>query len=166
MAKLTEQQQQAVAQWAGAGATLNDIQTRLKETFGVVLTYFETRMLVMELGVSPGDKKRDQPTAVPPSPPPPPDAEEPPYDDDEGYGDADLLPPDSHTGSGNVTVALDSITLPGTMASGKVTFSDGTQAVWYLDQFGRLGLRNAPPGYQPPAADIPSFQQQLQKLLS
>ncbi|HVV71326.1 MAG TPA: hypothetical protein VHI52_07485, partial [Verrucomicrobiae bacterium] len=56
---------------------------------------------------------------------------------------------------------VDQLAVPGAMVSGKATFSDGTTASWYLDQMGRLGLKASTPGYQPPAADIPVFQQEL-----
>jgi hypothetical protein len=34
-----------------------------------------------------------------------------------------------------------------------------------MDQTGRLALTGAPKGYQPPAGDIPLFQQQLDLLM-
>jgi hypothetical protein len=77
-----------------------------------------------------------------------------------------MVPPDeTAAGAGNVTLTIDQLAIPGTMVSGKATFSDGKTAGWYLDQFGRLGLRAPEPGYQPPAADIPVFQRELQRLL-
>ena len=53
----------------------------------------------------------------------------------------------------------------GTGNASWVPSSDGKTAGWYLDQMGRLGLRATEPGYQPPAADIPVFQRELQRLL-
>ena len=50
------------------------------------------------------------------------------------------------------------------MASGGVTFSDGTKGKWYLDRYGRLGL-DAGPGYRPPPADAALFQARLMELL-
>jgi hypothetical protein len=35
-----------------------------------------------------------------------------------------------------------------------------------MDQTGRFGLRGPAPGYQPPAADIPAFQRELDTQLS
>jgi hypothetical protein len=64
-----------------------------------------------------------------------------------------------------VTLSADKITIPGALISGKVTFSDGQLATWYLDQMGRLGLSGAPQGYQPPKQDIPEFQNQLDLLM-
>jgi hypothetical protein len=50
--------------------------------------------------------------------------------------------------------------------SGKATFSDGNTVQWFMDQMGRFGMRGPAPGYQPPAADIPAFQRELDTLLS
>lgn len=162
MAKLTEDQKKSVAQWAADGATLNQIQDRLRTEFSLTLTYMDTRLLVMELGL----KLQDKPKEVLPEPesqPSPADA----MPEDAG----DLEGPDATTpgaggeGGGNVTLSIDEITIPGTMVSGKATFSDGKTSGWSLDQFGRLGLRAPEPGYQPPPEDIPIFQRELQRLL-
>jgi hypothetical protein len=85
--------------------------------------------------------------------PPPEPVVEPEPDPDE------LLPPEG------VVLSVDEIMLPGTMASGKVTFSDGVLATWYVDQSGRLAVQAAEVGYQPPAEDVASFQSQLQGIL-
>lgn len=160
MAKLTADQQKDVAAWAAEGATLNDIQDKLKREHSVTLTYMETRLLIMELGL----KLIDKPKEKLPEPPAPPSPEEAAAQDEGAYDDGDLPPTDGATG-GNVTVTLDHIALPGAMVSGKATFSDGKTAAWHLDQMGRLGLRPPEPGYQPPPADIPVFQRELQRLL-
>lgn len=168
MAKLTTDQQQAVSQWVAEGASLNDVQTRLKEDFSINLTYFDTRLLVMEMGLTIQDKNR--PTTPEPAETP---AEEPqpalsndttPLDDNHDEAPLPDLP-DEPIGNSNISVSLDTLAIPGTMVSGKATFSDGITASWYLDQFGRLGLRDAPQNYEPPAKDIPAFQRELQKLL-
>lgn len=160
MAKLTAEQKKTVAQWAADGATLNEIQDRLKRECSMTLTYMETRLLVMELGLKLQDKPKEKL--------PEPDATTAPEDSmPEDFNDAtgaDPMPPDAASG-GKVTLSMDAVTIPGTMVSGKATFSDGKTASWYLDQFGRLGLRAPEPGYQPPPADIPVFQQELQRLL-
>ena len=79
----------------------------------------------------------------------------------------DLDAPDADQGlpKPDVEVEIDALTIPGTYASGDVTFSDGTKGKWYLDQSGRLGLGNCPQGYQPSAADAQLFQQRLVGLL-
>jgi hypothetical protein len=50
--------------------------------------------------------------------------------------------------------------------SGKVTFSDGNSADWYLDQTGRLGLAPKKEGYRPTAADVQAFQMALERELA
>ena len=65
----------------------------------------------------------------------------------------------------NVSVALDRLYQPGAVVSGQVTFSDGEQADWALDQTGRLSLKAATEGYQPVESDIQAFQQRLSALL-
>jgi hypothetical protein len=56
--------------------------------------------------------------------------------------------------------------IPGTLASGDVTFSDGVKGKWFVDQSGRLGLGgDIPQGYRPPPTDAALFQQKLMELL-
>ena len=60
--------------------------------------------------------------------------------------------------AGSVKVMTDTLARPGAMISGKVTFSDGQAADWYVDNEGRPGLVPATPGYRPSAEDIQQFQ--------
>ena len=60
-------------------------------------------------------------------------------------------------------MTVDQITRPGSIVSGKVTFSDGQLAEWYLDQMGRLGVVPKQQGYKPTAADVQAFQLALQQ---
>lgn len=165
MSNLTQEQLAQVEQWAADGATLNDVQSRLKSEFGITLTYLEARLLMLDVGVRLKDKPREQPKPepAPAAPQAPPTAEE-----DDNDGGVEDLPPLAETDApagGDVTLTADQIAIPGALISGKVTFSDGQSAAWYLDQFGRLGLSGAPQGYQPPKQDIPKFQQQLDLLM-
>ncbi len=80
----------------------------------------------------------------------------------------DAEPPDDFAddhaapaGAGAVKVDLDRLVRPGAVASGTVTFSDGTAGKWALDQYGRLMLDTGKKGYQPPASDVQAFQQEL-----
>ena len=75
-------------------------------------------------------------------------------------------PPETAPAGGKVSTSLDHIAKPGALVSGKVTFTDGQTAEWYLDQTGRLGMVPPVPGYRPPQADVPVFQQQLQEELA
>jgi hypothetical protein len=63
-------------------------------------------------------------------------------------------------------VSVDQIAKPGAIVSGKVTFSDGQKADWYLDQTGRLGVVPSQQGYKPSAADVQEFQTSLQAELA
>ena len=65
---------------------------------------------------------------------------------------------------GNVSVTVDGIAQPGLMASGRVTFSDGNAAMWYIDERG-LGLNPDVEGYQPNSSDIEAFQLELQMIM-
>jgi hypothetical protein len=65
-----------------------------------------------------------------------------------------------------VSIAVDHLARPGAVVSGKVTFSDGNKADWYIDQTGRLGLVPQQPGYRPPTGDVQQFQAALEGELS
>ena len=152
--KLDDNQRQAVAQWIAEGAKLSEIQNRLASEFGVKLTYMEARFLVDDLKLTPKDPE-------PPKVVEPPAAAKPlattPVPVDEAAVD-EVLPPAS-----KVSVTVDQITRPGSIISGKVSFSDGQTADWYLDQTGRLGLVPKQQGYKPSAADVQDFQLALQR---
>ena len=138
---LTEDQRAAISKWIEQGASLPDIQKRLKEEFQISLTYLETRLLADDLKLA--LKEPERPIEPPPLPPP----------------DKPAAP-----ASGKVAVTIDQITRPGAMVSGRATFSDGQNAEWYLDQTGRLGLNPSTPGYRPSQQDVMDFQVELEKL--
>jgi hypothetical protein len=75
----------------------------------------------------------------------------------------DELPP----AGGNVSVAVDKVTLiPGAVASGTVTFSDGVTGKWIIDQYGRPGFTEvSQPGYRPSPQDGQAFMQELSRSL-
>jgi len=60
---------------------------------------------------------------------------------------------------------MDALTLPGSLVSGKVTFSDGETGVWMIDQTGRPGLDPDTAGYRPSQEDIVEFQKQLREVI-
>ena len=74
------------------------------------------------------------------------------------------LPPED---AGNVRVSVDNVTLiPGALASGSVTFSDGVTAKWLVDQYGRPGFTEvSKPGYRPSPGDAQAFMQELSMAL-
>lgn len=144
---LTEEQRQRVTAWILQGAKLSEIQNRLAQEFGLRLTYMDTRLLVDDLKLTPKD-------------PEPPKTEKIPALDSKKT--AEEKPPADAAKPGGVSVTVDQIARPGAFVSGKVTFSDGQKAEWYLDQTGRLGVIPSQQGYKPPAADVQQFQMLLQ----
>ena len=115
-----------------------DLQKLLKEDYDISITYMETRLLVLDLGIELKEEPKEAPVEEIPAAPVP---------------------------TGYVDVTMDSLTLPGALVSGKVTFSDGEKAIWMLDQTGRPGLDPDTPGYRPTPEDISEFQKQLRSLI-
>jgi hypothetical protein len=148
---LTEEQRQRVTAWILQGAKLSEIQNHIAQEFGMRLTYMETRFLVDDLKLTPKD-------------PEPPKIEKPPVPEAKKPAEPPKTPADAAK-PGGVSVGVDQIARPGALVSGKVTFSDGQKADWYLDQMGRLGVVPAQQGYKPPAADVQQFQIALQEEL-
>jgi hypothetical protein len=151
---LTEEQRQRVAAWISQGAKLSEIQTRLASEFGIKVTYMEARFLVDDLKLTPKDPEPPKvtvPEAKPAAPAPAPGQALP--------GNEPALP----VVGGKVSVSVDQIARPGAIVSGKVTFSDGETADWYLDQTGRLGVVPKQQGYKPSPADVQDFQLALQQ---
>ena len=141
--QLSDEQKKGVAAWLAEGAKLSEVQHRLAEEFGIRLTYMETRMLVDDLNLVPQETAEPvpaQPTDATPSATPPP-------------GD---VPAPGQPGA--VRVVLDTIMRPGSLVSGRVTFSDGVDAEWYLDHAGRFGLVPPQPGYRPSQEDLAEFR--------
>jgi hypothetical protein len=173
MAELTQEQKQQVARWAKEGARLADIQKRIREELGISMTYMDARLLVIELGLELKDVARPaakSPAPAPaPMPPPVPGrgGRAPAADvaDSDEAADWGADEPQGGAGPGAVQVDVDRIMKPGSLVSGTVKFSDGTNATWALDQFGRLALGGTGPGYKPSQQDIMEFQVQLRKLL-
>ncbi len=153
--KLDDTQRQAVSQWISEGAKLSEIQNRLASELGIKLTYLEARFLVDDLKLTPKDPEPPKVVEPPPAAKPALAANPLPA------GEADEIP--APAGGGKVSVTVDQITRPGAIVSGKVTFSDGQVADWYLDQTGRLGVVPKQQGYKPSAADVQEFQLALQQ---
>jgi hypothetical protein len=155
---LTEDQRQRVTAWVLQGAKLSEIQNRLAEEFKIKLTYMEVRFLVDDLKLTLKDPEPPKAAAPVPEPAKPGGSGAP-----AAKGPADE--PSPPLASGKVSVGVDQIARPGAVVSGKVTFSDGQQADWYLDQAGRLGVAPKQQGYKPSAADVQQFQAALQNEL-
>jgi len=154
---LDEAQKSKVKEWVAQGMKLADIQKQLDAEFGLRLTYMEVRFLVDDLKVVPKDVDPPKPAVLPPATPPPVA---------EAAAVAPEPEPELPGAGGRVSVTVDQLARPGAIVSGKVTFSDGQTAEWYLDQTGRLGLSPKTPGYRPPASDVQQFQMALEAELS
>ena len=145
--QLTDEQKNAVALWVAEGATLADVQRRLKDELGVGLTYMDVRFLVDDLKLQLKEQPK-QSEAV----------DRLAAAKQEGDSERQGAP------SAGVRVTMDAVTRASALASGKVTFSDGETADWMLDQTGRLGLNPTKPGYRPTETDIMAFQSELQRV--
>jgi len=148
---LQEEHKKAVIAWVAEGASLSDVQKRLKEQFQISLTYMDVRFLVDDLGLQLLEQQASQAEV----------ADRLAAAKQEGEAQREDAPPRG----GGVSVTMDSITKPHALASGRVTFSDGETAEWMLDQTGRLGLNPGKPGHRPSQADILAFQDELQRMV-
>jgi hypothetical protein len=137
----------------------------LKAQFGLSMTYMEARLLAMELEV----RLKDKTIKAAPVPEAPVEAAEEVMDAEFEGPEPESFPlAEDEAGEPGVAVfemAKDELIVPGALVSGTATFSDGMTAKWFLDQTGRLSLKAEQPGYQPPQADVPKFQQGLEKIL-
>ena len=179
---LAEDQLKSVAAWFAGGASLDEIQKRLVADYGVHVTYFELRMIVAELpqpeegeeeattGETPVDPGNGQDARCP-SGGATGNGQDARCPSGEATGETPVVPEEPESDAQErvppeVTVECDAIMIPGTMASGDVTFSDGVKGKWYLDQMGRLGLGgDLPQGYRPSPEDAALFQARLMEAL-
>jgi hypothetical protein len=118
------------------------------------MTYMDVRFLVLDLELDVKDKE----TAPEPAQPDDPEA---------AQESAGPVPPAAgqNDAPGGVAVELDRVMKPGSLVSGTVSFSDGVNASWSLDQFGRLALDAGQPGYSPSEEDLAVFQEELRAAL-
>ena len=63
--------------------------------------------------------------------------------------------------TGGVSVSINEVAPPGAVISGSVTFSDGQNGRWLIDQEGSLSVDPDTTGYQPSEPDIAEFQEKL-----
>jgi hypothetical protein len=191
---LTPEQKQTVAGWVAAGDNLSTVQKKLSEQFQLSLTYMDVRFLVDDLGLelkNAAPKTAPDLGSTPPSGPSagrPAAAEKKSFldkakeklglakDDSDGperdlaeddAGDDPGAPDELPGGADNVKVTVDNVTLiPGALASGAVTFSDGVTGKWIVDNYGRPGMTEVSrPGYRPSPADAQAFMQELSRAL-
>jgi flagellar motor protein MotB len=179
--QVTEDQKQAIGEWIQSGADLSKIQQSLKEEFGLNLTYLDTRFLLGDLGLEVRQEEEEEEEEEEETDPEEsiseeqdlsaisnkeePEAkseeEEPLPEDLEAEADDE-----NENQPTNVNLTVDSLTQPQCVISGKVTFSDGKGAAWYIDQLGRLGLNPDEEGYNPTQEDLAVFQTELRNVLS
>jgi len=136
--KLTPEQKDSLHAWAAEGATISDLQKRLKEEFDISISYMDARFLVLDLDIKLQDKKKEEEKKPEPAP---------------------------LVATGKVTMTMDQVALPDSLVSGRVTFSDGESGIWMLDQTGRPALDTDTPGYHPSQEDVIEFQTQLRALI-
>jgi hypothetical protein len=179
---LTPEQKQTVASWVAAGDNLSAIQKKLSEQFKISMTYMDVRFLVDDLDlalkdpapkVDTNDVSKAQParpkaprTAKAPGEPAIADQEIPSdLEDGELAENPDAFP--EEPAFGNVVVEVNKVNLiPGALASGTVTFSDGVTADWIVDNQGRPGFTKvSQPDYRPSPADGQAFMQELSAAL-
>jgi len=175
---LSKKQIAAIQEWADAGTELGLIQAKLESEHDIKLTFLDTRFLLADLEIeiaepeAPAKKVEENEEAENPTSDSESSAESSSSSQQEEVVEveSEVLDtpsepsPESMTPS-NVSVSVDSAALPGALASGKVTFSDGKSASWVLDQTGQLGLDGVEKGYRPSEADSLAFQTQLQSAL-
>lgn len=161
---LDDTQRKKVAEWIAAGLKLSEIQNRLASDLGVRMTYMDVRLLVDDLKLTPKDV--ELPKLAPVLPAAGAKGGPAKVSDTAAARPSDQKPAQAPGGTGNVSVSVDQLTRPGAVVSGKVTFSDGNAASWYIDQTGRLGVVAEQQGYRPPQADMQQFQMVLEGELS
>ena len=84
--ELSDQQRQAVKEWLATGASLSDVQKKLKNEYNITLTYMDVRLLVLDVGATVQDKPEPKPPkAEAPKPPKAAAQDEDPYADDLEY---------------------------------------------------------------------------------
>ena len=159
--QLNDEQKLLVTQWVKEGCGLSEIQRRMTDQFKLSLTYMDVRFLIIELGLTIQDKQKSPAAAqaIPPvsNPPSNPLGSEP--------EDIPELAPEPLAGAGGVSVEVDRLTIPGSLVSGTVVFSDGVKANWSLDQGGRLALGAKDKNYRPSAQDVQEFQMAIAREL-
>jgi hypothetical protein len=175
---LTPEQTQAVTSWVAAGDNLSAIQQKLSAQFKVSMTYRDVRFLVDDLNLALKDAapKVDASDVTKAAPAKAAAPEKKGFidkakeklglggdeaaDAEEDFAEAtDELP----AGASSVSVSVDKVVLiPGALASGDVTFSDGVTGKWIVDNQGRPGFTKiSQPGYRPTPEDGQAFMQEL-----
>jgi len=155
---LNQEQKSIISTWVAEGKSLAQIQEGIATEFGQKITYMDVRFLIEDLEIEfPIDKMKAEEEA---------DESATDAKKEEEAVELEEAGFDAEAGSGRVQVEVDRLTRPGSMVSGTVTFSDGEQSVWMLDQMGQIRLMPTKEGYQPSEDDVQAFQVRLQEKLS
>ncbi len=156
---LTDAQKQQVSAWLEEGLKVADVQKKMAAELGVTMTYMEVRFLLDDLRLKPKDPEPPKaPPAASPIAAPAAGLAAPAAAGSPAVPASDAAAP----ALGGVKLSVDTLARPGTVVSGKVTFSDGQTAEWYLDQMGRMGVVPGTKGYKPSQTDVMEFQDLLQ----
>ena len=165
---LTPEQTQAVSSWVAAGDNLSAVQKKLLEQFKLSMTYRDVRFLVDDLNLALKDAApKIDVSDVTKAAPAKPAASGPADATSTEDGAMDEFPDELPAGTSTLSVSVDKVTLiPGALASGSVTFSDGVTGKWIVDNQGRPGFTQvSQPGYRPTPADGQAFVQELSAAL-
>jgi hypothetical protein len=157
---LTDAHKQQITKWLDEGLKVADVQKKMIAELGVTMTYMEVRFLLDDLRLKPKDPEPPKEPAV--ASPIAPASAGVPAPAATGAPAGAVPPAAGPAPVGGVQISVDALARPGTVISGKVTFSDGQKADWYLDEMGRPGLVPAQKGYRPTQPDIIEFQELLQ----
>ncbi len=169
-----KEQIESIKNWVVQGASISDVQSKLKEEFGVVMTYMDVRFLIDDLGVElvstpePVEEVSNAEENIASDASSENSNCESLEEDASGIDATIPMQPDEQgvpiQGAG-VKVSVSPIQRPDCIISGDVEFSDGSKAEWRIDRMGQLGLVPADPTMNPSQSDIMEFQRQLQQLL-
>lgn len=157
--QLEPAQLEAVKAWLAEGASLSDVQKRLKEQFNIAMLYLDLRMLVLDIGAS----VKEPPKKVEPT--------KPAVESSFSETDATISPPtdslddDELPDAPRIPITLDRIVQPGALVSGEAIFPGDQKIHWRLDRGGRLAIDQAPPNFAPTQEEALAFQQTLQDTL-
>ncbi len=138
---ISNEQLDLIREWAATGVDLNGIQKNLSDA-GISMRFMELRFLMLDNNIEIAEIKPAEPEVKP---------EEP-------------APAAAPEATGNMQVALDELTIPGTMISGKAIFPSGIRGSWQFDQRGQFAW-SALDG-EPTDNEMRAFQVELNKLLT
>ncbi len=166
---INDEQKAIIQTWADGGDDLSAIQKKLADELSVQVTYMEVRFLIADIGIEMPVKE------VPVEEEVSEEVVETPETDAEGSeeagneeevvtGNENPAPEGEPLPAASVKVTMSEVLPPGAMAGGTVTFGDGMQATWGLNQMGQLSLDPTDPAYRPSEADVKAFQMELQKV--